>query len=38
MAVLCVNAGPTNSSADFSVSLAALGIHGGAARRGRRKP
>ena len=26
MAVLCVNAGPTNTTADFSVSLAELGI------------
>ena len=28
MAVLCVNAGPTNSTADFNVSLAELGITG----------
>ena len=26
MAVLCVNAGPTNTTADFSVSLGELGI------------
>jgi hypothetical protein len=29
-AVLCVNAGPTNSSANFNVSLAELGITVGA--------
>jgi hypothetical protein len=33
MAVLFVNAGPTNSSADFGVSLAELGITGGATVR-----
>lgn len=30
MAVLCVNGGPTNSSADFNVSLAQLGLVDGA--------
>ena len=33
MAVLCVNAGPTNSSADFKMSLAELGISAGATVR-----
>jgi len=33
MAVLCVNAGSTNSSADFKISLAELGISAGASVR-----
>ena len=33
IAVLCVNAGPTNSSASFTVSLAELGISSGATVR-----
>jgi hypothetical protein len=33
MAVLCVNAGPANATADFTVSLEELGISGGASVR-----